>query len=145
MSFDVFFHSGVIIQLLVKIDFVKHQVITNLIIMKLTCAVVLLSFVTLVLAVVDDVTLPHWQNLECEVGDGSLGQVCRLKVYLNCQKGHKYLFSEEVRSWLDAKEECELYGGWLVDIRSQAEANCLMRYGMSLGVCHGYWTDGRYL
>ena len=52
-----------------------------------------------------------------------------------------YLFSEEERSWLEAMVECELYGGLLVDIRSQAEANCLMRYGMDLG-CHYYWTDG---
>ena len=58
-----------------------------------------------------------------------------------CQLGHMYLFSEEARPWLEAKAECELYGGWLVDIRSQAEANCLMRYGMDLG-CQYYWTDG---
>ena len=63
----------------------------------------------------------------------------------DCQKGHKYLFSEDTRSWQDAKEECELYGGWLVDIRSQAEANCLMRYGMGLeSNCRYYWTDGNY-
>ena len=30
-----------------------------------------------------------------------------------------------------------------MDIRSQAEANCLMRYGTSLDLgCRAYWTDG---
>merc|ERR1712029_921473 len=91
--------------------------------MKNICVFVLLFLVSHGSAEVDDATLPQWQDLECE-------------------KGHKYLFSEEARPWQDAKEECELYGGWLVDIRSQAEANCLMRYGTSLGDCHSYWTDG---
>merc|ERR1711971_410646 len=89
---------------------------------KNICVFVLLLFMSHCSAEVDDATLPRWQDLECE-------------------KGHKYLFSEETRSWQDAKEECELYGGWLVDIRSQAEAKCLMRYGTTLGQS-SYWTDG---
>merc|ERR1719410_80027 len=87
--------------------------------------VVLSISVSLSFAADDNANFPNW-------------------VYLECVKGHKYLFSEVERPWLEAREECELYGGWLVDIRSQAEANCLMRYGMSLGLgCpSGYWTDG---
>ena len=84
--------------------------------------------------------LPQWQELECEVID-EIHEKLNLKTF-HFQPGHKYLFSETTLPWLEAKDECELYGGWLVDIRSQGEANCLMRYGMSLGVCKPYWTDG---
>ena len=83
--------------------------------------------------------LPQWQELECEVID-EIHEKLNLKTF-HFQPGHKYLFSETTLPWLEAKDECELYGGWLVDIRSQGEANCLMRYGMTLGVCRHYWTE----
>ena len=68
---------------------------------------------------------PHWENLECE-------------------PGHKYLFSEVKLSWTDARVECELYGGWLVDVNSLQEHNCLMRHGNSQGYDTWFWTDGKY-
>ena len=43
---------------------------------------------------------------------------------------------------MDAVAECELYGGWLVNIESLAEQNCLMRYAQKNGLFHDYWTDG---
>ena len=63
---------------------------------------------------------------------------------LNCEEGHKYLFSDETRPWQDARDECELYGGWLLDINSQREQNCLVRFAHSSGLHTGwYWHDGR--
>ena len=56
--------------------------------------------------------------------------------------GHKYLFSEATHTWLDAMAECMLYGGWLVDVNSLEEHNCLMRFGNSQGFNAWYWTDG---
>ena len=69
---------------------------------------------------------PHWEDLECEAG-------------------HKYLFSEVKMNWEDARVECELYGGWLVDINSLQEQNCLMRHGNSQGYNVWYHTDGKLL
>merc|ERR1719342_1272461 len=37
--------------------------------------------------------IPKWENLECEVG-------------------HKYMFSDETHTWNEAIAECQLYGGW---------------------------------
>ena len=48
-------------------------------------------------------------------------------------------------SWEDARGECELYGGWLVAIKSLEEQNCLMRHGKSEGYNAWYWTDGKNL
>ena len=61
-----------------------------------------------------------------------------------CQEGHKYLFSDVATSWDEALVECELYGGWLVNIGSVQEQNCLMRFGHSKTelVDKWYWTDG---
>merc|ERR1712121_280246 len=66
---------------------------------------------------------PHWEDLECQVG-------------------HKYLFSEDAKTWDDARIECDLYGGWLVDIRDVHEQNCLMKHvKTSDGVAQTrYWT-----
>ena len=62
---------------------------------------------------------------------------------LECQEGHKYIFSDTVLTWNDAISECGLYGGWLVAINSLAENNCLVKHGASLGgVDWWYWTDG---
>ena len=66
---------------------------------------------------------PRWENLECEAG-------------------HKYLFSEVMMTWEDARVECELYGGWLVDINSLQEHNCLLRHGNSQGYDTWYHIDG---
>ena len=38
--------------------------------------------------------------------------------------------------------ECELYGGWLVDINSLEEQNCLLRHGNAQGYNTWYPTDG---
>merc|ERR1712133_174358 len=67
--------------------------------------------------------VPHWQELECEAG-------------------HKYVFSETTHNWMDSVAECELYGGWLVNIESLAEQNSLMRYAQKNGLFNDYWTDG---
>ena len=42
---------------------------------------------------------------------------------VHSQPGHKYLFSEMQFSWEDSRLECELYGGWLVQINSRTEYN----------------------
>merc|ERR1711874_124235 len=66
---------------------------------------------------------PEWQNL-------------------NCEAGHKYLFSDGARPWYSARDECELYGGWLLSIDSQKEQNCLVRYAHSSGLQAGwFWHD----
>ena len=44
-------------------------------------------------------------------------------------------------TWLDAREECELYGGWLVMINNMKEYNCIMRHGIGAGLNSGYWID----
>merc|ERR1712064_29225 len=71
----------------------------------------------------EEIKVPEWENLECEVG-------------------HKYLFVNAPNTWDNAILECQANGGWLVDINSQSEQNCLMRYGKSQGFNHWYWTDG---
>ena len=61
---------------------------------------------------------------------------------IHSQPGHKYLFSEMQFSWEDSRLECELYGGWLVQINSRTEYNCLMRHGLKEEILEWYWTDG---
>ena len=69
-------------------------------------------------------SLPSWHDLQCE-------------------PGHKYLFSDLYHTWQDAREECELYGGWLLSINSQQEQNCLVRFAHSSGLQAGwFWHDG---
>merc|ERR1719410_2187525 len=71
-------------------------------------------------------TLPEWKDLEC-------------------QPGHKYLFSDITHNWEDSMGECELYGGWLVQINDLKEYNCLLRYGAK-EIANEYlwfWTDGK--
>ena len=58
------------------------------------------------------------------------------------QAGHKYLFSDELHSWEEARAECALYGGWLVNIGGVREQNCLVRFVDSRGWAAKYWTDG---
>ena len=69
---------------------------------------------------------PHWENLECE-------------------PGHKYLFSEVTMTWEEARVECDLSGGWLVDINRLEEQNCLLRQGNSQGYDTWYHTDGKII
>ena len=61
------------------------------------------------------------------------------------KEGHKYLFSDATHSWDEALVECELYGGWLVNIGSVQEQNCLNRFAHSKIelVNKWYWTDGK--
>merc|ERR1711971_1113672 len=70
-----------------------------------------------------NVTVPRWKDLEC-------------------QKGHKYLFSEMTANWEDSRLECELYGGWLVNVGDLKECNCLMEHGLKEEILTWYWTDG---
>ena len=39
--------------------------------------------------------------------------------------------------------ECELYGGWLVQINDLKEYNCLLRYGGKQFEHEWFWTDGK--
>ena len=52
------------------------------------------------------------------------------------------MFSDLTHTWADSRGECELYGGWLVQINNLKEFNCLMRYGQKEGLDNDYWTDG---
>ena len=58
--------------------------------------------------------------------------------------GHKYLFSETDMTWEEARGECALYGGWLIDILDFHEQNCLLRHAHATPGLEnqGYWTDG---
>jgi len=64
-------------------------------------------------------------------------------VDLECQAGHKYLFvTDEVRNWVEARDYCALFGGWLVDIQDVHEQNCLTRHAYNTGLTdYSYWTD----
>ena len=58
------------------------------------------------------------------------------------QPGSKYLFSELTANWEDSSLECQMYGGWLVQIDDLMEYNCLMRHGLKEETLDWYWTDG---
>ena len=62
---------------------------------------------------------PHWEQL--------------------CDKGHKYLFSEETANWNDAREMCVLLGGYLVKIENLHENNCLLKYALNNGLGNKWW------
>ena len=59
------------------------------------------------------------------------------------QEGYKYLFSDITHNWNDAIAECQLYGGWLVDVTGVEEHNCILRFGKSQGFNTWYWIDGK--
>ena len=65
---------------------------------------------------------PHWEPL--------------------CDKGHQYLFSEETLDWNNAREMCQLLGGYLVRIENQHEHNCLLVYAMKNELHNWWWTSG---
>ena len=65
---------------------------------------------------------PHWEPL--------------------CDKGHQYLFSEETLDWNNAREMCQLLGGYLVRIENQHENNCLLVYAMKSELHNWWWTSG---
>ena len=94
-------------------------------------------------------SIPHWENLECEVNKQiHLTTLIVLYHYyylsaLYPQVGKKYLFSDEQRPWQDAKLECELYGGFLLYLSNIKEQNCLMRYAQSQNLNQWYFTDGK--
>merc|ERR1712038_585842 len=95
---------------------VKHSIAMFLKISILSVSVSLVSLAS-------SSSLPGWENLQCE-------------------RGHKYLFSDTKHSWQDARDECELYGGWLLSINSQQEQNCLVRFAHSTGLQTGwFWHD----
>ena len=48
-------------------------------------------------------------------------------------------------NWEDSRGECELYGGWLVQINDLKEYNCLLRFGVKEGMSAWFWTDGNDL
>merc|ERR1719347_389755 len=62
--------------------------------------------------------------------------------FLECEEGHKYLFSEDTRTWEEARAECQLYGGWLLDISSMEEQYCLMEFAQNFQLFHWWWHDG---
>ena len=76
-----------------------------------------------------DPDAPEWVQLPC----GTSGQE------------QQYLFSDDKHTWDEARAECDLYGGWLVSVGSQAEYNCLLRYGNAQGYHSWFWTDGIYI
>ena len=64
-------------------------------------------------------------------------------VQLGCDTFYsQYLFSDDKYTWGEARTECESYGGWLVMVGTQAEYNCLLRYGHTQGYSSWFWTDG---
>ena len=65
---------------------------------------------------------PHWEPL--------------------CDKGHQYLFSEELVDWNNAREMCQLLGGYLVKIETRHENNCLLVYAMKNELHSWWWTSG---
>ena len=86
-------------------------------------------------------SVPRWLGLDCEVCALALALTFHIHISLN-QEGHEYLFSYVEHTWDMARAECELYGGWLVSIKTQSEYNCLLRYGHSQGMNSWFWTDG---
>merc|ERR1711872_456552 len=53
--------------------------------------------------------------------------------------GGSYLFSEDKKSWNDAGDICELFGGHLAQIDNLAENYCLLDYAQSQSLGDGSW------
>ena len=50
-------------------------------------------------------------------------------------------------TWEEARGECALYGGWLIDILDIREQNCLLRHVYETPGLEddSFWTDGKYI
>ena len=62
-----------------------------------------------------------------------------------CNEGHQYLFSDPSQDWLnwnEAKEMCQLLGGYLVRIETRHENNCLLVHAMKNEWHEWWWTSG---
>ena len=62
-----------------------------------------------------------------------------------CNEGHQYLFSDLSQDWLnwnEAKEMCQLLGGYLVRIETRHENNCLLVHAMKNELHEWWWTSG---
>ena len=45
-------------------------------------------------------------------------------------------------SWYDARDECHLYGGWLLSLGSRQEQNCILKFAQDNVRTDWYWHDG---
>ena len=88
---------------------------------------------------------PHWENLECIVDSHLYSLFLAFGLKNHVQTGHKYLFSDFSADWPEAYAECELYGGWLVNIDNIGEHNCLLRHASAQNYASWYWTGGKNL
>ena len=52
------------------------------------------------------------------------------------------MFSEVQHSWYDARDECQLYGGWLLSLGSRQEQNCILKFAQDNVRTDWYWHDG---
>jgi len=83
-------------------------------------AVVMLSVVT-ASSIQDGAVTPHWEH------------IC----------GSTLLFSEDAKTWDDARGTCELFGGNLVDITSLEMNSCILSHYHQKGLPSGYyWHSG---
>merc|ERR1712142_162671 len=55
--------------------------------------------------------------------------------------GGSYLFSEDKKSWNDAGDICELFGGHLAQIDNLAENYCLLDYARSQSLGGSSWQE----
>merc|ERR1711936_418529 len=70
-------------------------------------------------------TTPSWQEVECRYDTKT-----------------KYLFSELSLTWEEAKGECQLYGGWLLNLNNLVEQNCLLKHAVTNEISGWFWHDG---
>ena len=59
--------------------------------------------------------------------------------------GHVYLFSEELLEWEEARDMCSLLGGFLVQIESQHENNCILKFCVETELTDWWWSSGNDL
>jgi len=55
--------------------------------------------------------------------------------------GGTYLFSEDIKTWEDAKGNCELFGAHIVQIDNIAENFCLLDHAHTMGYSTSYWQS----
>merc|ERR1719341_104210 len=56
-----------------------------------------------------------------------------------CGQDSLYLVSEDTKTWYDAADNCELYGGYLAQIDSQEENFCLLEHLSSVSLGRHFW------